>query len=400
MIQLKNKTLIGLLIAALLVGVCMSFGAIKLMPGMELLYGSQLSKYKQTESRYGKLDQLYDVLENNYYKDLDEDSISEGLAKGLFYGTGDPYSSYMTEEEYKRFMETSLGEIEGIGVIFGYKDGGYLINTVVKDGPAEKAGIKAGDVILAVDGKTYKSNEQDQITMAMRGKAGTTVNIKYRRNGKVASVDVRRDKFYLQSVYTGMLEGNIGYIFVSAFEKGTAQEFEKEVRGMELKGAKGLVIDLRGNGGGLVEEAIQLADTLLGEGTLAYIEGKHQERVFLNTQEGKTNLPYVILVDERSASASEIVAAGVKDNGGGKLIGTTTYGKGVIQNMIQLKNGGAIKITTAQYFSPKGNVINEKGVKPDYVVEIPEGGKEDLQMNKALEVLKAEIAKKTKGNGK
>lgn len=380
-------------VAALMAGVLIGGGVVlaapNLLPKSILPFSKEHAQYEQLMARYARVDEAYNQLEANYYTKLNKKKLEEGMLKGLFEGTGDPYTNYMSAKDYENFMIKSTGELQGIGVTLASdKDNNILVVSTFKDGPAEVSGIKAGDIISAVNGIAYKGSEIDKAVGEMRGEPGSKVNVTYLRAGKKESVSIVREKLTMQSVVSKKLDGNIGYIGIAGFEANTPQEFATELHGFEMAGAKGLVIDLRQNGGGIVDSGIQIADQLLDEGVLAYTQGKNKEKVFMNTQKGKTSLPYVILIDEGTASTSEIVAAGIKDNKGGKLVGTKSFGKGVIQTIMQLPQKDAVKITVAQYFSPKGSVIQNVGVTPDVIVELPKNATYDVQLKKAIELLK------------
>ncbi len=341
--------------------------------------------YKELDDRYSKVNSIYDCVMDDYYIEPDVQSLEDGLCKGLISGLNDPYSAYMTEEEYKTWMESVTGEFEGIGISFTTdEDGNYVIVSVFKNSPAEKAGLKAGDHILGADGKAYPT--MDELSAAIKGKRGTKVTINYEREGKAYDVEITRDKIEETSVESEMLDDNIGYIAISSFAENTADEFELQLKELESAGAEGLIIDLRNNGGGMVNTCSEIADLLLGECKIVSMEDKNGEESVLTSDESATTLPYVILVNENSASASEILAGAVKDNTDNPLVGVTTFGKGIVQTSGQLDDGSALELTTMQYFSPAGNEIHKKGIEPDYVVENTE--KEDKQLEKAIELLK------------
>lgn len=380
-----------LLICGIACGITVVTVAPDVLPKKVLALNPNYAQYVQFKERYEKLNFAYNQLEENYYEKINKKDLEEGMLRGLFKGAGDPYTSYMSAQEYENFMINSKGELQGIGVGLGTdSNDNIIVINVFKDSPAELAGIKQGDIISAVNDIEYKGKNMEKAVSDMRGEAGTKVRITYIREDVSKTVTMIRKKITFQSVYAKELPDGIGYVAIRSFEANTPQEFETELHNFEMNGAKGIVIDLRQNGGGIVDSGIKIADMLLDEGVLAYTRGKNEkERVFMNTQKGKTSLPYVILIDGGTASTSEIVAAGVKDNNGGKLIGTTSFGKGVIQTIMPLKSHDAMKITVAQYFSPKGSVIQGIGITPDYVVELPEDATSDLQLQKAIEVLKA-----------
>lgn len=341
--------------------------------------------YQELDDRYSKVNAIYDTVMEGYYIEPNTTDLEDGMCKGLMSGLNDPYSAYMTEEEYETWMESVTGEFEGIGISFTTdENGNYVIVSVFKDSPAEKAGLEEGDFILAADGKTYPT--MDALSAAIKGKRGTEVTVTYERDGKPHDVKITRDKIEETSVESEMLDNNIGYIAISSFAENTAEEFRVELDSMESKGVDGLIVDLRNNGGGMVNTCQEIADMLLGECKIVSMENRAGEESVLNSDADMTELPYVILVNENSASASEILAGAVKDNTDNPLVGVTTFGKGIVQTSGQMEDGSALEMTTMQYFSPNGNKIHKKGVKPDYVVENTET--EDKQLEKAIELLK------------
>lgn len=390
LMNIKKQNFVILLIIVFLLGGAAAMGGVLMIEhgiagGTVKVSKNEYQHYQQMENRYGKLDQLYNQIQESFYKQPDEEDLKTGMYKGLVAGLGDPYSAYMTKEEYQSWSDSTLGEFDGIGVTFSTnKDGEYVVINTIPDTPAEKAGLKTGDILLAVDGKTYSTMET--LSAAMKGKAGTKVTITYARNGKEHDVTMKRDTIINVTVESKMLEDQIGYIRISAFEEHTAEDFIDELEKMEKKQVEGLVIDLRANGGGLVESGFQIADRLLGKGTITYLEDQKGKKQYIKSDADATKLPYVLLVDENTASTSEILAAAVKDNSDNPLVGNTTFGKGIVQSSGGLEDGSALKITTMQYFSPKGSVINGKGVKPDY--KIKNSGKEDRQLQKAVDLLK------------
>lgn len=392
MFMIKKRNLIFIVIVAMLVGALATGGAIYFVGaasgGYVPITKAEYNNYKTMKDQYGKLTELKDYIQKNYYKPVKEEDLKTGMYKGLFWGIGDPYSSYLTEEEYNEIMISTTGEYQGIGVTIAPDETG-LINVVspIDDSPAEKAGIQSGDKITSVEGKNYNGGTIDAAVAAMRGKPGTTVKLTILRNSKPMEFEITRANIVMQTVKSEILDGNIGYIRISSFEEKTADDFKQHLRNLELKGVKGFVLDLRDNGGGLVNVSVDVADTLLDEGVVTYTENRKGEREYYKSKAGKTSLPYVVLVNGGTASASEIITGAIKDHKGGKIVGTTTYGKGIIQSVEKLPNGDAVKLTIMQYFSPNGNVIHEVGVKPDFVVEALADDKTDKQLEKAVELL-------------
>lgn len=383
--ELTKKKLIAILVAAFLAGGVITAGAgfaiCKGALGYVSISKDEYDSMKDTYDRFGKVEQLYNTINSSYYKDVNEQDVVDGACKGLVAGLGDPYSSYMTKEEYENWKASATGEYSGIGVTFSQdKNGNYVIVGVTKDSPADKAGLKAGDYIVKVDGKSY--DDMDVMAKAIRGAAGTKVKIDYVRDNKAGEVSVTRAKIVEKSVEYEMLDGGIGYIRLSSFITSSADDFSAALKDLESKGAKGLILDLRDNGGGLVDTCIDIADEFLDEGVVTYTEDKNGKKQEYKSKDGKTDLKTVVLVNGNSASCSEILAGALKDNGC-KLVGEKTFGKGVIQSTAELKDGSALKLTIMQYFSPKGNAIQDKGISPDYEVKNPEDSKTDLQLQKA-----------------
>lgn len=346
------------------------------------LSGSEYQEFKDMKKRYEKAEKLIALVKKYYYQDVKDEDINEGIYKGIFAGLGDKYSSYMTKKEYALYETAVTGEFEGIGVtVTENKNRQIEIINTIKDSPAEKEGLKKGDIIKKVDGKRY--SELDKAVMAMRGRRGTTVQLVVLRKNKYLEFNVRRAKIVNNTVMEKIIEGNIGYIKITAFENKTAEAFIRALERMEKKGVKGLIVDLRDNGGGLVNAGVGVADKLLGKGLITFTKDKYGNKQYYKSDARKTRLPYVVLVNENTASASEIISAAIKDLGPGKIVGVRTYGKGVIQISQPVGDGSGLKLTIMQYFSPKGNVIHKKGVKPDYEVK----GRQN-QLKKAIQLLR------------
>lgn len=373
--QISRKKFIAVIVAAFLAGGVLTGGVFALSSGQ--------SGYDK--DKYAKLDEVYQQLDENYYKEADDEALIDGACKGLVEALGDPYSAYMTETEYKNWANTLQGEYSGIGVTFTEdKSGQFIVVSVQEDSPAVSAGIEAGDIILKADGKTYDS--LDLMANAIKGKEGTEVEVTYQHDGEEKTVTLTRKKIEQHSVSSEMLDDKTAYINITSFISNTSDDFKAALEEAESAGADKLVLDLRDNGGGLLTSCIEVADEFLDEGVVVYVEGKDKKRSEYTAEDGKTDIETVVLVNENSASAAEILAAALQDNGF-KLVGQTTFGKGVIQSTVEFDDGSALKLTIMQYFSPKGNVIHEKGVTPDYEITNPEDGKEDLQLEKALELL-------------
>lgn len=374
--NIKKSNLIVIIIIVFLLGAGAGFGLNNIMSTSNMPVSESDDEYKE------KLDELYGIIEKEFYKAPDKDKLAEGIYKGLFAGLEDPYSSYMTKEEYRSYEDSVTGEFEGIGITFTVnKKGDYIIVSTIKGSPAEKAGLKKNDIILKVNGKVY--DDIETVSSHIKGEEGTTVKLLLKRGGKEFTKKIVRAKIVNDTVESKMLKDNIGYIKITGFENNTAKDYAKAFDQLERKKMKGFIIDLRDNGGGLVNQAVDIADTLLDKCTITYLQDRAGKKEYFRSDEDHTSLPYVILVNGNTASSSEILSAAIKDKGRGKIVGQKTYGKGVVQVSDSLSDGSGYKITVMQYFSPNGNTINKKGVKPDYVVK----GSAN-QLKKAEELLK------------
>lgn len=394
--KIKKSGLAILLAVAVIAGGILGGSAVLRLShdeSMVLVKKESFDSVSAAAKKYEKLEYLYKVIQANYYGEVDDDKLMEGIYKGLF-GALDKYSTYLNADEFKTMMESTTGSFCGIGVYMSAtEDDVILIVRVVEDSPADKAGIQAGDVITAVDDVPYKGSEIDVAAAKMRGERGTSVKLTYLRDGERMESSMRRNEITTISVYPTVLEDeNLGYIRITSFETHTGSEFKDALREMELKGVDGLIIDLRNNGGGVVDACIEIADMLLPECNIISIESRNGEVEYFNSDAKVTSLPYVLIVNAYSASASEILSVAVKENGGGAIVGTTTFGKGVVQTVMGLRGSDdAFKLTYAEYFGPNHVKINGIGVEPDYTVELSDDWDDytDYQLIKAIELLSA-----------
>lgn len=339
--------------------------------------------------KYKKVIKLNQVIENNFYKKVDQNKMEDGILKGMFAGTDDVYSSYYTKEEMKQLMEMSSGKYVGIGIMVtpDKETGAIKIENVFEGGSAEQAGIKKGDYIIKVNDKTYTYQEMDLAVKNMRGDAGTSVVVTFVRDGKPFKKELKRKEIKMVSVESKMLENNIGYVKIRGFEDDTEKDFRDAIDKFEKKKMKALVIDLRDNGGGQLNIVEGIADRILGKSIIVYTkDNKGNKDYSKSSDKEKLTMPIVVLTNENSASASEILTGAILDNGAGISIGRKTYGKGLVQSVVQLPDGTGYKLTTAQYFTPKGNYINKKGIKP--TIEVKE---ESKQLPRAVEYLNKKI---------
>ena len=333
-----------------------------------------------------KINSLKRQIDKYYKGEYNEEDLVEGAYHGYVNGLGDKYSAYMTKEEYEQDLESYSGNYSGIGITFNQDDNGnFKISEVSEGSPAEKGGLKVGDYILTVDGVAYEN--MDIMAAHIRGETGTKVTIEYLHDGKEEKVELIREKIHQETVKHEMLDSETGLIEIDSFIETTGDDFSKALDDIESKGAKYLVLDLRNNGGGLVDECVKVADEFLDEGVICYVEDKNGKTETYDAKDGKTKLKTVVLVNENSASASEILSYALKDNGF-SIIGEKTYGKGVIQVTLPQKDGSALELTIMEYLSPDKHQVHKKGVPPDVEVEDDPDTEKDEQLDKAKELIK------------
>lgn len=351
-----------------------------------------------------KIDEIYQYMNIYYYGEFDKQDIYNSLYSGVLESLEDPYSVYYTKEEYEDMQVSTSGKYVGIGagVSQNLNTMEVTITKVYRGTPSEDAGLKNGDMILSVEDIQATSVEVSELVQYIRGEEGTTVHMVIYRpsTGETLEFDVERRKVVLPSIEGELLEDGIGYIQITEFQDETDEQFAQMVNQLKTQGAKGLIIDVRANPGGLLRTVVNLLDQVLPKGLLVYVQDKYGNRDDYTSDAICLDLPIVVLMDESSASASEIFAGALKDYEYATLVGKTTYGKGIVQNIIRLSNGDAMKITTAKYFTPKGNDIHKIGVTPDVEVDYEYSGPEDevydkqydSQFLKAVEIMKEKLA--------
>ena len=346
-----------------------------------------------------KLSALRQMIDENYLGEVDDSELTEGLYKGYMEALGDPYSEYYDEKETKELTESISGEFSGVGALLSQnRDTGLItITKVYENSPAMKAGLEDGDILYKVDGKDISGQDLDQVVSGIRGEKGTNVKLTVLRGAEAEEITVTavRDIVEEQTIAYEMREGKIGYLVISAFDTVTVKQYEEALRDLLEQGMKGIVIDLRNNPGGDLDAVCQMLDLILPEGVLVYTEDKEgTKKEYKSDKEDILDLPMTVLVNGNSASASEIFAGAVQDYGEGKIVGTQTYGKGVVQSIFMLRDGSSVKLTVSEYFTPKGRTINGKGITPDVKVEYKYDTKAptaDNQLKKAIEELKKEM---------
>ena len=341
--------------------------------------------------RYAKYKALEQSIKREFYKKPDEKKLEDATYKGLFSGLDDVYSAYYTADEMKQLLEVATGKYVGIGFVVGADKatGAIRVESVMNNSPAKESGVKKGDLVVAVNGKKYSYMEMDIAVKNIRGPENTSVKITFLRDGKKIDKTITRKEIKIVSIESKMLEDKIGYINIKSFEEETAEDFRKALASLEAQGMKALIIDVRDDGGGLLTVVEDICDRILGKAVIVYTKDRQGKKEYLKSSDKeKIDKPIVVLTNRSSASASEILTGAVLDNKAGISIGETTYGKGLVQGMLKLKDGSGYKLTTAQYFTPNGNYIDKKGIKP--TIEVKD---KDQQLPKAIEYLKGKINK-------
>ena len=345
-----------------------------------------------------KIKYLEDIIDQNYLEDVDEDSLKEGIYTGLLYGLGDPYSRYYTEEEYEEEMRDTEGSYSGIGVsITQNTEGGILVVDCYEGSPADEAGLKANDVITAVNGTDVTEMTPAEVSKMIREKEdGTSILTVYHQEAdEPEEITVTLSDVELPTVSYEMLEDSIGYLRITEFTMVTPQQFEDAYKDLQEKGMEKLIVDLRDNPGGVLSSVCDVLCQILPEGLIVYTEDKYGEKQEMKC-DGDTpiDIPLAVLVNENSASASEIFSGAIQTFGTGEVVGTTTYGKGVVQQIFDLKDGTSVKLTIAEYLIAGQFGINGKGVTPDVEVQYEKDAQNpdrDNQLEKALEEVKNKL---------
>lgn len=347
-----------------------------------------------------KLNQYRKIIDKYYLGDVDETKLDEGAIKGYIEGLDDPYTEYISKEDMESYLDDTMGNFVGIGIymIKNTKYDKIQVLSTIKGSPAEKAGIQSGDLIISVDGIEYKADDMTAVSNKIKGEEGTKVTVELLRGSENVKYELTRSKVKVNQVEGKVISDDIGYIKFTSFDETTAEDFKKQYQELAKKNIKSLIIDLRNNGGGIVDQALEIADYIADkDSVLLYeVDKNNKETVRKAKTDPIINMPIVILTNENTASASEILAGALKDLGKAKTVGTTTYGKGVIQQILKLNDGSGLKITIEEYQTPNKNKINKVGIEPDEKVELPDSVEsilsikesEDTQLQKAIDMLK------------
>ena len=401
----KKKAIIGAIILVLLTTVLnMTLGNyIALRVGENyLISDSHMEHYRDMEEDFSRLIYMRDFLLENFYRELDEETLMEGAIRGMFEATGDPYSTFMSPEEFEDFMQETEGSFGGIGIIVTPgEDGHVTVVSPIENTPGFRAGIQTGDRIIEVDGQEVQGPNLNKAVDLMRGEPGTEVNIAIRREGEreLIEMTIVRETIKIETVHHEMLEEDIGYIRITNFNQQTARDFREALDDLVASNMQGLVLDLRNNPGGLLSQTIAIADMILDEQVIVFTEDREGNRREETSSADHVDVPLTVLVNKGSASASEILAGAVQDGNRGTIIGETTFGKALVQGIRNYSgDGSGFRYTVSQYFTPDGNFIQDVGIEPDIIVEmdrtvsvelIRDG--EDLQLQRGIEVLKEKL---------
>ncbi len=347
-----------------------------------------------------KVEEINAFIDAYFYFDIEEDKQEEAVYDGIMAGLDDPYSVYYTADEYADLMEENSGEYVGVGaVVTQGADKAVTIVRPIPGSPAEEAGLMAEDIVVQVGDVEITDQDLTSVVDMIRGEEGTEIYIKVYRPSITDYVEFNVTRRVVENVtvYSEILEGDVGYIQVQQFYDNTDEEFIASVKDMESKNVKGIIVDMRDNPGGLLTSVVNMCDFIMDEGPILTTKDKHGRilQQYDSTDEESLDIPMVVLINGNSASASEIFAGAMKDTGKAELVGTTTFGKGIVQSVLPLSDGTAIKLTVAKYFTPAGNDIHKAGIEPDYIVELPDGKEtavnikreEDTQLDKAIDII-------------
>lgn len=395
----------GFLTATIMFGALIAVFCIVFVMGMRMKIsqnseaGEETGKSLTTQSNQvqSKLGLLESYIRGYYLEEVDEDALEDYLYYGLVAGLGDPYAAYYNEEETQSMLDSSSGSYCGIGAVFSQNmiTGVITVSRVYEGFPSYEAGILPEDILIRVEDEDVTGQDLTNVVTKIKGEEGTEVTITMLRGEEEIDFTMERRVIEVPTVEHKMLADDVGYIMISEFDGVTDAQFHDALTDLQAQGVKSLIIDLRNNGGGSVDAVCAIADELLAEGPIVFTEYKDEERTERSSDAACVDLPMAVLMNGNSASASEILAGALQDYGVAEIVGTQSYGKGIVQSVIDLQDGTALKITTAKYYTPNGNNIHEIGITPDVEIDLPEELKtmveipfeEDLQLQKAIEVL-------------
>ena len=344
-----------------------------------------------------KIQEVISIIQSKYMEDVDVNNLVDGAIEGIFNSIEDNYTRYISKEEYEEMLKEGTEEYVGIGVHISQsvKTGNIVVISVMPNSPAKEAGIVSGDVIVSIDGVAVTRDNYSQSVASLKGTEGTSAKLVIQRGEQKFEKDVIKRKITVNNVESDVISGNIGYIRILEFENNIYNQFKSEYDELvNNKRVKGLIIDVRNNPGGIVSETVKIADLLCGEGKILETIYRDGGKKVYTSDKNKSSVPIVVLVNENSASASEILAGAIKDLKQGTLVGKTTFGKGIVQSIIPLSDGTAVSVTTAKYYTASGVEIHGNGIKPDIEVDISDEARgltldfnKDAQIKKAIEIL-------------
>jgi len=384
------------------VAVCLVIALMVVIVKETMLHSTVGSGF-MTKHGVEKVNLLSDVIDQYYYKDITDEEKMEGIYKGLMSSTNDKYTDYYSPKEFKDLMVTMEGDYGGIGATLSQDKVTKEVSVVeVYEGsPAARAGLERGDIVISVDGHLGTDESLDDFVQRIRGEEGTSIEMVYKRDDQEHTIEITREEVIVPSVSHRMLDDKIGYIRISSFVNGTQKDFEDALADLQSQGMQGIVFDMRDNGGGMVDSVVAILDDILPAGTVVYTMDKSGKREDYTSDDAKKiDIPVTVLVNENTASAAEIFTGAIRDFNYGTIIGTNTFGKGIVQSTVPLSDGSAVKITVATYYTPSGECIHEKGIKPDIELEFSYADEnpteydelKDNQVQKAMEVLGEKLA--------
>lgn len=394
------KIIMLLFLVAFITFLFTSIGMYQYFTGKNVINKSQIISFSENSSIDKTLAKYKKIIDQYYLGEVDESKLEQGAIKGYIDGLDDPYTEYISKEDMKEYMENTMGNFVGIGIYMVKNTDSNKIQVLapIKNTPAEKAGILPGDLIVSVDGVQYTADDMSIASTKIKGEEGTSVKLEILRDAETLNFEIKREGIKVNPVEGKVIEKNIGYIEFSSFDEETANDFKSKYEELQKQGIQSLIIDLRNNGGGIVDEALKIADYIVEKNSIILyeVDKNDNEKVKKSTDNPIVNVPIVVLTNGNTASASEILAGALKDLEKAKLVGTKTYGKGVIQQIMTLGDGSGLKITTEKYLTPNRVEINKVGIEPDETVELPENlknkiivdEKEDTQLQRAVEILK------------
>lgn len=394
------KIIMLVVLVAFITFLCTSIGMYQYFANNKTINNSMIITSSSNSDIVSTLNKYKSIIDKYYLGEVDEEKLKEGAIKGYIEGLDDPYTEYISKEDMQDYLDNTMGNFVGIGIYMVKNTEANKIQVLapIKNSPAEKAGILPGDLIIAVDDIQYTAEDMSVASNKIKGEEGTSVKVEILRGVETKTFELKRENIKVNPVEGKVLSNQIGYIEFSSFDENTAEDFKAKYEELQKQGIKSLIIDLRNNGGGIVDEALEIADYIADKGSvlLYEVDKNNKEEVKKSENDPIINLPIIVLTNENTASSSEILAGALKDLGKAKIVGTKTYGKGVIQQVLTLSDGSGLKITSEKYLTPNKVEINKVGIEPDEKVELPDSvenvllveEKDDTQLQRAIQMLK------------